>query len=408
MEVFRSISDRIWLPHQAALEYQRNRLSVIAEQVSKYSDVKTILKNTEANLAKNLEDLQLEKRHSAISTNSLTDEISGAIRKFREELEELEKHQPNVHQEDEIREQIDRLFADKIGDPPESQERLNMIFKEGELRYKYHCPPGYMDAVKSKETAQTFLHNGLFYQKEYGDLVLWYQIIAQAKDHDLKYIIFITDDEKEDWWWKQDSNGEKTLGVRPELVEEIKQKAGVTLFYMYSSRRFIERAKSQLKVEVKDKSIEQIRDINRLAKNRQVLQKEALALHAVIRWIERNGYLVVPYRGIVDGNLDIIAIDSDTKARIGYDIKYLSTNRLALDRIRRMAHRAYHLINDVGVDRIVFIFIVDSWEECTKLSNRLSEILYVLSLNLDKITFEIGVLSYDANTGTAEFDNAKG
>ncbi|MGE0024579.1 MAG: PIN-like domain-containing protein, partial [Hyphomicrobium sp.] len=35
--------ERFWIPHQAALEFQRNRLSVIAEQKNKFREVRKIV-----------------------------------------------------------------------------------------------------------------------------------------------------------------------------------------------------------------------------------------------------------------------------------------------------------------------------------------------------------------------------
>ncbi|NJM11835.1 MAG: hypothetical protein HC889_08085 [Synechococcaceae cyanobacterium SM1_2_3] len=34
----------------------------------------------------------------------------------------------------------------------------------------------------------------------------------------MKHIVFVTDDEKEDWWLTIESKGEKTIGPRPELL----------------------------------------------------------------------------------------------------------------------------------------------------------------------------------------------
>ncbi len=39
IRTFNQIEDRLWIPHQVALEYQENRLSVISEQLGKYDDV---------------------------------------------------------------------------------------------------------------------------------------------------------------------------------------------------------------------------------------------------------------------------------------------------------------------------------------------------------------------------------
>ncbi len=64
IQVLRRISERLWIPHQVALEYQRNRLGVIAEQVKTYDKVSKVLGKVKDNLRAELDQLQLEKRHS--------------------------------------------------------------------------------------------------------------------------------------------------------------------------------------------------------------------------------------------------------------------------------------------------------------------------------------------------------
>jgi hypothetical protein len=58
------VKDRLWLPHQAALEYQINRLAVISEQISKYEDVRKILKSVPNSLKADLDKLQRRQRHA--------------------------------------------------------------------------------------------------------------------------------------------------------------------------------------------------------------------------------------------------------------------------------------------------------------------------------------------------------
>src|SRR6185503_17618148 len=67
LKVIGKISDRLWLPYQAALEYQRNRLTVIAEQQKKFSDVKEAFDAAESKLIGGLEKLQLKKKYSSIN-----------------------------------------------------------------------------------------------------------------------------------------------------------------------------------------------------------------------------------------------------------------------------------------------------------------------------------------------------
>ena len=65
--------------------------------------------------------------------------------------------------------------------PPRDQRYLDDLYVEGEERFKASIPPGYMDKSKSGETS-SFVCNGLSYQRRFGDLILWKQILAFAKD----------------------------------------------------------------------------------------------------------------------------------------------------------------------------------------------------------------------------------
>lgn len=61
IKVLKLISNRLWVPYQAALEYHENRLAVIAEQVQRYEDVKKILTDHQIKLREDLDKLQLKK-----------------------------------------------------------------------------------------------------------------------------------------------------------------------------------------------------------------------------------------------------------------------------------------------------------------------------------------------------------
>ncbi len=67
-----------------------------------------------------------------------------------------------------------------------------------------------------------------------------------------KPLLFITDDTKKDWWYL-DPNG-KLISPRPELIQEMFDKTGVT-FYMYTSEQFLETAKKSFPELQIDKSV---------------------------------------------------------------------------------------------------------------------------------------------------------
>lgn len=50
---------------------------------------------------------------------------------------------------------------------------------------------------------------GLMIDRQYGDLILWNQLIETCKSLGSREINFVTDDDKEDWSWIIASEGRK-------------------------------------------------------------------------------------------------------------------------------------------------------------------------------------------------------
>ncbi len=267
MRILRKLSnqDRLWIPFQVALEYQENRPGVIGTQLSKYRNAEKVLTNSKNSIKSWLEQLQLGKESYSIEPDGLMEEIDSFFEKIRPKMEKLALERLDVSEDDELedkyaklRDDIDQVLEGKVGLPPVSQQWLDDIYEEGERRYKLKIPPGYKDGKKKEGL---YVYGGLVFHRKYGDLVLWHQIIEEAKAHQEKFnhVVFITDEKKDDWWSEKDGN---ITGPRHKLVTEISSKAGVSLFHMYRSDRFIELGKKYLKVQVNKKAIDQARDIS--------------------------------------------------------------------------------------------------------------------------------------------------
>lgn len=287
LKILESIPNRIWIPYQAALEYQRNRPNVIADQLRRFDDVRRVLNDTENSLSNGLEKLQLEKRHSSIRTNEFIEGIKGQYKLFKEQLYNLEQQQSDVSGHDSLRETIDSLFKNCIGQPLESQKDLDALYQIAALRYERMQPPGYVDAHKEDDC---YFYNELCYKNKFGDFVLWSEIIEHANVNSIKKIVFVTDDKKEDWWWIVNSRGEKNLGPRPELTQEIKSRAGVDSFYMYNSERFMGYAQKYLGIEIPEESIKQVRDFSSLALSTPLPPNTT---EDIVRdyWMSKDGYI---------------------------------------------------------------------------------------------------------------------
>ena len=261
LDILHRISARLWVPHQAALEYQRNRLDVISAQRKAYEQIEELLHNTYKKLETQLNSY---KRHPLIDTQQLLTSISKAFDLQAEELKTVRQRHPDLFERDEVRETLTKILDGKIG-PPYSEERLKQICKDGEERYAKQKPPGHADA-KSKDGDKIF-----------GDLVLWFQVIEKAASDQVP-IIIVTDDVKEDWWWRHEG---KIVGPNPELVDEMRSKANVDV-YMYVSDQFMEYARGYLKQHIDQKVIDEIREVRRLEEQRR-LQYERMLIHTEAR-----------------------------------------------------------------------------------------------------------------------------
>jgi len=240
--ILAQISNRLWIPHQAAFEYQSNRLKVIIKQVEAYEEISDFFNKTYSQIENKLNSY---RRHPFIDATGLLKDFKRTFEKITSNLKSSEEQHPDLLIHDTLRDEITELLNGKIGEPyPE--DKLQEIYKDGDLRFGNEKPPGYKDC-DNKVAPEKF-----------GDLVLWYQIIDKAKKEN-QSIILVTDDTKEDWWWKFKG---RTIGPRPELAEEMLKKAEVS-FYMYRSDQFMENARKHLKRQVEQNAIDEIRAIRK-------------------------------------------------------------------------------------------------------------------------------------------------
>jgi hypothetical protein len=240
--ILEEISDRLWVPHQAAWEYHRNRLAVIERQTAAYDEIISLLQSARNKLENDLRSSVKPGRHPFIAMDDLVERVQNTFAEIQKELDELKQGHPDMFDDDPIRDGITDLLDEKVG-PKYPSERLEDIYKEGKTRYERQIPPGYLDVNKGGT-------------RQYGDLVLWFQIIDKARETE-KDIILVTDDRKDDWWLRFKG---QTIGPRPELVEEMADNAGIS-FHMYPADPFMEYANKHLEREVKQEAIEEVRDV---------------------------------------------------------------------------------------------------------------------------------------------------
>lgn len=265
---------RIWIPYHVALEYQKNRLKVIAEQNIKFEKVEKAIKKGISSIENEFNSLELKKRHSTIDPDNFIKQINSLSETFLTELNAKKERHFSVTSEDSVRQRLDDLFKDKIGGQPEDQEAINSLQKIAKDRFENKVPPGYMDDDKGKTDTPSFTYQGITYQRKFSDYIIWSQIKDFAKNEGLANLIFITDDNKKDWWLKIEQDGEKTISPRPELISEILQETSVEHFHMYNSQGFLKYANEKLDLDVSTNAINELKNIAELRDEKLMRRNE--------------------------------------------------------------------------------------------------------------------------------------
>ena len=358
LKVIEQLKDRIWIPNHVALEFQRNRLFVIAEQHKRYTEVQNIVSKSLAGMQNELDGLQLKKRHSHINPDKLVESMQKIKDEYFEELNKLEEQSISLSTEDKILERLDDIFLNKVGKAFETQEEIDSLFKEGEERFKKQIPPGYKDSKKDDKKPDDFTFGGLSYKRKFGDLIIWKQIIKNAQEKKLKDIIFVTDDGKSDWWLKIDSNGPKTIGVRPELINEITNGSNVERFHIYNTESFLSFANEQLNAKVAKEAIEEVREVSYA---RRIMSRSSKSFINIARSVERNVFewLSLQYNNLEEnqrGFPDLVSYDGDQKQ--GFEIKVIRDARSAQYRLLETLHRAYYAMQKESYDEMTIVLVL--------------------------------------------------
>jgi PIN like domain len=152
------VNDRSWLTYQAALEYYRNRETVIRESSDSYDKVSGLVKDAAKNIENGLKQYQ---KHTAIEVEKIMEIVKKATAEAETLLQELKGKHPDHTKKDEIEEKLSNLFAGKVG-APYSQDVLQAVFQKAAQRFADRIPPGYKDEQEKDG------------HRRFGDVVLWF------------------------------------------------------------------------------------------------------------------------------------------------------------------------------------------------------------------------------------------
>lgn len=307
INVLKKLEGRVWLPHQVAEEFMRNRVGPISSQLADLKNAEKRVKkwaeetSSLTELKENLEDIGNRKGPVQNEIDSLLEKSS----QFKESVENFESHileeieamrkellpsgtRANKSNDDTL-DKLESIVGDSIGEPFED-ERLKELYGEGEKRFADEIPPGFKDSGKDAES------------RKYGDWILWKQILNYAESESTS-IIFVTGDKKEDWW---ETKSGQTIGPLPNLRKEFRNTTEAK-FWMYAKGPFLKYANEYINTEVSDRSIEETEEeknkndlfsegLKKLAKHMDEIERKKLkrkstgrkSIKAVVELLEDN------------------------------------------------------------------------------------------------------------------------
>lgn len=214
-----SVQKRLWLPHQVALEFHRNRKRVWGEVVADHNEATKKLRAEVRSARKQLG--QIEERDNEHDFGSEFDAIEAQIKALDAKLKES-KDRFNAEKkdgDDPILKTVEALYPARRVGPPFSRKQLTKHRGLGAERFLARQAPGFADSQKSGDAA-------------FGDYYLWAQMLNRARKQ-VADVVLVTDDRKEDW---RTLDGEPL----PELVNEFAQRTGQRILIV-DSTAFVER-----------------------------------------------------------------------------------------------------------------------------------------------------------------------
>jgi hypothetical protein len=245
LDALKTLKGKLFLPHQAALEYHINRIAVIERVANSYTMINDILTtNFEKVLKPHINQF---KKHPAIQIEAILKLGREFLQKISDELDKQKKNHPDFMTDDNVLNKLTELFDDSVGREFSKQE-LKKIFDEGKERYSERIPPGFRDAETKQKKGE---------RNMYGDFIIWKELINHTKK-EKKPIVFVTDDRKEDWWTIEDG---KTIRPREELIKEFFDQTGIRIL-IYNADSFLHYAKKKNYLpNLKDNTIKEVKGI---------------------------------------------------------------------------------------------------------------------------------------------------
>ncbi|MFG3418700.1 PIN-like domain-containing protein [Micromonospora sp. NPDC048063] len=239
--VLRAMRPRLFLTHQAALEFHRNRPGVVDDRLDAASKENVEISKSLSQVAARISGFAKRYQIAESQRDRLIERVNELAATIEEVLRDASAYDLSRDEvragKDTVVQIVDELFSKRVG-PPLSDVEQKAASEEAARRKRERIPPGYMDEKGGDPHRQA------------GDYILWRQLLNEAKAHG-RPVLLISNEEKDDWVYKH--KGE-IRGPRPELVLEMMQESGVFL-YLLNVPGMLVNARTYLGTSVSDSTL---------------------------------------------------------------------------------------------------------------------------------------------------------
>lgn len=234
-----ALGDRLFVPHQAVREFWRNREKLLKDPGGTLA-LQQSLDSTEKQLKELVNNWTNRRSHHEKQRQELAASIADAFGAIRAKVSEFPEDETadwaRDTAQDQVLSQLEVVLRSRVG-PPMSSSDYDKALEEARRRTEHKIPPGYLDSKKEGDHST-------------GDYIVWEQALIEATDRRVDGM-FVSRDTKEDWIRRE---GGENRGPRIELIQEMRERAGVQL-YIRTPADLLKLAHESLDVDVSDESV---------------------------------------------------------------------------------------------------------------------------------------------------------
>lgn len=214
--------NRLLIPARVAREFANNRAKRIGDLFLKVRQTK---ENLNSGPYKFEDYPLLEGNANYKSLKEKFSQIAKLIKESRKELDNIENDIKDWTWDDNVSVMYKEIFTpDTIIEVKKPEDE---IIKDLEFRIEYKIAPGFKDSGK--------IDDGI------GDLIIWTTILEIGKEKNCD-VIFVSNDQKNDWFYKQDKVG---LYPKFELFDEYRRATNGRTIHIIDFPKFLELRKAK-------------------------------------------------------------------------------------------------------------------------------------------------------------------